>query len=152
MADSTTIAAAPAPVLGDGVTDRIHRAAVEALAEGEPQWLRERRLAAWDVYERTPTPTTGLEEWRYTDLSRKLHLDRLELLPWEARTFTGDSAPAGLADALRADSAASGHLVELDGTVARVDLLEEFNGALQRLRQSCELLTIESANHPSGMS
>jgi Fe-S cluster assembly protein SufD len=142
LADSTTIAAgATATTPAEGVTDRIHRAAVEALSEGEPQWLRERRLAAWDVYERTPMPTTRLEEWRYTDLSRKLHLDRLGLLPWEPRTFTGASAPAGLATALEADREASGHLVELDGTVASVDLLEELSSrgvVLTSLRQAVQ--------------
>lgn len=50
---------------------------VEALsgARHEPQWMRDFRLAAWDIYEQTPMPTRTDEEWRRTDL-RRLKLDR----------------------------------------------------------------------------
>jgi len=45
------------------------RADVEALSAryAEPEWLRRRRLAAWDVYESLPMPTTSDEAWRRTD-------------------------------------------------------------------------------------
>lgn len=33
----------------------------------EPDWLREARLAAWDLYESLPMPTTSDEAWRRTD-------------------------------------------------------------------------------------
>ncbi len=112
--------------LMEGVTDHINREAVESLAADEPQWLRDRRLEAWSLYERTPMPTTRLEEWRYTNLSRKLKLDRLSLLPWEERSYSPESAPRRLKDAMDQDRDASGHLIELDGTVASVDLGEEF--------------------------
>jgi Fe-S cluster assembly protein SufD len=54
------------------------RDAVEELSrrKGEPDWVREQRLAAWAVYEQTPMPTRTDEEWRRTDL-RPLKLDRL---------------------------------------------------------------------------
>src|SRR5688500_15437402 len=54
------------------------REAVEELSrrKGEPEWIREARLAAWETYERTPAPTRMDEEWRRTDL-RPLKLDRL---------------------------------------------------------------------------
>ena len=54
------------------------REAVLALAEqrGEPDWLRELRLRAWDTYESLPMPTRSDEEWRRTDL-RGLKLDQL---------------------------------------------------------------------------
>jgi Fe-S cluster assembly protein SufD len=126
----------------EGVTERINRAAVEALAVGEPKWLRERRLAAWETYERTPMPTTRLEEWRYTNLRKVLKLDRLTpvgvgadavaaAFAGGARGLSGDGAgpraslPAPLATAMGEDRAASGHLVEVEGTTARVDLLDE---------------------------
>jgi Fe-S cluster assembly protein SufD len=42
---------------------------VEALSKRsqEPGWLREMRLAAWDIYESLPMPTTQDEAWRRTD-------------------------------------------------------------------------------------
>jgi len=45
---------------------------VEALSEhnNEPQWLRERRLAAWELYESLPMPSTSDEAWRRTDYRR----------------------------------------------------------------------------------
>ncbi len=117
--------ATQARAVPEGITPSIHREAVLALAADEPSWLRERRLEAWDVYERTPMPTTRLEEWRYTDLKRKLALDRLTIVPWEERSFDESGAPQELVAAMAADRAASGHLIELDGSVARVDLLDE---------------------------
>ena len=45
------------------------RADVESLSEryNEPNWLREMRLSAWDLYESLPMPTTQDEPWRRTD-------------------------------------------------------------------------------------
>lgn len=45
---------------------------VEALSThlNEPQWLRERRLAAWELYDSLPMPSTSDEEWRRTDYRR----------------------------------------------------------------------------------
>jgi Fe-S cluster assembly protein SufD len=45
------------------------RSDVEALsaAHNEPTWLREARLAAWDIYERLPMPSRSDEAWRRTD-------------------------------------------------------------------------------------
>ena len=62
-----------------GVTEALNFSAVEHLCIGEPGWLRERREHAWALYEQTPMPTTKLEEWRYTDLRKKLQLDTLSL-------------------------------------------------------------------------
>src|SRR5438067_235614 len=52
------------------------REAVERLsrAKGEPGWMLERRLAAWEAYEATPLPTAAQRAWKYTDVS-KLRLD-----------------------------------------------------------------------------
>ncbi len=33
----------------------------------EPDWLRQMRLDAWDLYESLPMPTTADEAWRRTD-------------------------------------------------------------------------------------
>ncbi|HEY8837341.1 MAG TPA: Fe-S cluster assembly protein SufD [Dehalococcoidia bacterium] len=46
--------------------------AVETLSREkcEPDWMRERRLEAWNVYEQTPLPTPQQRAWKYTDVSR----------------------------------------------------------------------------------
>ena len=48
------------------------RADVEALSQSmnEPRWLRELRLAAWEVFAATPMPTMRDEHWRRTDIRR----------------------------------------------------------------------------------
>ena len=74
---NTSVIDAPVDAPAEGVTEALNLKAVERVAEAEPAWLRERRLHAWAVYEGTPMPTTRLEEWRYTDLSRTLDLDPL---------------------------------------------------------------------------
>jgi Fe-S cluster assembly protein SufD len=84
----------------EGVTSAFNREAVEARAESEPAWLRERRLAAWAVYESTPLPTTRSEQWRYTD-PKMLLWDRVETapspesMPAEARSLLSGKDAAG---------------------------------------------------------
>jgi len=109
----------------EGVTDTLNRGLVETISAFEPKWLRDRRSHAWQVYEETPMPTTKLEEWRYTDLRKKLDLGSLK---WPARTACQDdfnACPEGLRNTMREDHAASGHLWGIDGEVIHVDLDEE---------------------------
>jgi Fe-S cluster assembly protein SufD len=106
----------------EGVTGAINRAAVTRLSTEEPSWLRERRLRAWEIYESTPMPTTRLEEWRYTDLSKKLHLDDLKLLVPDVRVLREEEYPDQVRQTMGEDRAASGHLVEVDGAVVHTDL------------------------------
>jgi len=58
----------------------------------EPAWLRERRLAAWRLYEELPLPTGKEEEWRRTDVSA-LNLEGLTLF---APTAPSSRLPVGL--------------------------------------------------------
>ncbi len=53
---------------------------VVALSErlGEPGWLLEKRLAAWDIAETLPMPATSEEPWRRTDIRT---VDWAELTP-----------------------------------------------------------------------
>ncbi|MBW3533839.1 MAG: Fe-S cluster assembly protein SufD [Gemmatimonadetes bacterium] len=111
--------------LAEGVTEALSRDAVERIGSYEPEWLRERRLHAWDVYESTPLPTTELEEWRYTDLRRKLDMEALRLGSTEAIADDPSRYPAGLRDAMEEDREASGHLVLVDGAVVHTDLADE---------------------------
>ena len=52
------------------MTLRLDRDAVEALvaATGEPGWLSERRIEAFDLFEKLDMPDPKREEWRYTDV------------------------------------------------------------------------------------
>lgn len=144
MSDSTTPAVTPVldlPVeaLMEGVTDALNAAAVEAASVGAPDWLATRRREAWSVYERTPMPTTRLEDWRYTNVKRLLKLDRLtfDAGATVAAAAAGASdlhlnaaydvsqAPDRLRNAMEADRAGSGHVVEREGNVVHVDLAEE---------------------------
>ncbi len=54
------------------MTDRLTKSAVEHLSRelGEPGWLAERRLAAFDLYEKLELPDPKGEEWRYVDVRR----------------------------------------------------------------------------------
>jgi Fe-S cluster assembly protein SufD len=44
------------------------KADLEAIAAGEPEWLRERRVVAWRLYESMDLPDPSDEEWRRTDV------------------------------------------------------------------------------------
>jgi Fe-S cluster assembly protein SufD len=109
----------------EGVTDAFNAAAVERMGASEPRWLRERRSHAWEVYERTPMPTTRSEEWRYTDLRRKLNLGALGCCTTPPAHDEFTSWPLRLREAMAQDREASGHLVIIDGRVVHADVAEE---------------------------
>ena len=125
----------------EGVTDTLNRDRVRTRSAPEPNWLKERRLHAWDVYEKTAMPTTRLEEWRYTDLKKKLDLNALA---WPKLTECEDdfgACPDGLQEAMRADHPASGHVWEIDGIVFHIDLeesLQEKGVVLTSLRRAID--------------
>ena len=104
------------------MTSALNPAAVERIGMSEPEWLRERRAHAWDVYERTPMPTIRLEEWRYTNLKKKLDLDSLQLSDAEAMSDDASTWPERLRAAMDEDRAASGHIVIIDGHVVHADV------------------------------
>jgi Fe-S cluster assembly protein SufD len=106
----------------EGVTEALNAAAIERVSLGEPEWLRERRLHAWDVYERTPMPSTRSEEWRYTDLRRKLDLDALRLSDAPTAPDEPSAWPRRLRETMAEDHEASGHIVFIDGHVVHTDV------------------------------
>ncbi len=109
--------------LVEGVTEALNRGAVDSVSSGEPEWLAERRGAAWDVYERTPMPTTRLEQWRYTDLKKTLDLEALALSAAEAAPDRMEEWPVPLREAMALDrDDASGHIVFIDGHVVHTDV------------------------------
>jgi len=122
----------------EGVSEAIHRGAVEAQSASEPTWLQERRLAAWATYEDMPMPTTRLEDWRYTDLRKKLDLDVLDLAEVPAQVDT-NALPQALTDTMAQDHAATAHVVVVDGRVAVLDLDERLS------RQGVLLMSLQDA-------
>ena len=109
-------------LLTDGVTIALSAESVERVSRDEPTWLKERRSHAWSVYEATPMPPTKLEEWRYTDLSKKLDLETLSLSEAETAPDDPSAWPARLRATMDEDHAASGHIVFIDGHVVHADL------------------------------
>jgi len=138
MTDTAVMNTIAAP---EGVTEALNRDRVQAWSAPEPQWLRERRLHAWEIYEKTPMPSTRSEEWRYTDLKKKLDLDALtwpELVEYEDDF---GACPDGLQVSMNADHPASGHLWEIDGLIFHQDLdpeLEKKGVVLTSLRRAMD--------------
>ncbi len=96
------------------------REAVETLsrAKGEPEWMLEKRLAAFAAYEATPLPTRDQRAWKYTDVSR-LNLD----------AFAPHARPPADAAALAAlrppdEATAAGVLQQFDSHAHGGDLFE----------------------------
>ena len=111
--------------LMEGVTEALSAAVVGKVSAREPHWLRERRDHAWDVYERTPMPSTKLEEWRYTDLRRKLDLASLKLSSAATAPDDFEAWPLRLREAIALDREVSGRLVLIDGHVVHTEIAEE---------------------------
>src|ERR687896_411642 len=61
------------------MTTPINKDHVARLSEelGEPGWLAERRIEAWDLFEKLDLPDPKSEEWRYTDV-RGFGFDRFD--------------------------------------------------------------------------
>ncbi|HEX2052788.1 MAG TPA: Fe-S cluster assembly protein SufD [Actinomycetota bacterium] len=89
---------------------------VEALSAslGEPDWVLERRLEAWDWFEKMDLPGEKEEPWRYTNLARlKFKLD--DFFPLAA--IDAGSAPVGDA-AVEHSPGRSGEGSQIGGSVS----------------------------------
>lgn len=89
----------------------------------EPDWMLQFRLQAWDVFDKTPMPTTSEEAWRRTTL-RRLRLNNIgPSLNGVSATDSNDSAeiPSHLAAQLT-DDEVGGILVQVDGVPQRYAL------------------------------
>jgi Fe-S cluster assembly protein SufD len=113
------------------------RELVESRAAGDPDWLKERRLHALEVYQALPMPTMKLEEWRYTDVAL-LRLD--EVTPAEP----GPRAVPQAARTLLADRAASARVIQVGPATAEIELDEALR------RQGVVLMDLAEAarQHP----
>jgi Fe-S cluster assembly protein SufD len=90
-------------------------------AAGEPGWLREQRLAAWEDFVRLPLPPDSTEEWRRTDLRP---LDFAALRPLEVPAKK-PKVPAGLPALIGDPSAAAGLRLVVDGAAVQSRLSPE---------------------------
>ena len=97
---------------------------LELLAEAhnQPDWLRERRRAAWQVYTATPAPTLRDEEWRRTDI-RWVRWDELQV---SADGQTPRAVPATVPLQSLEPSAI---IVQVDGASAVLHLSDEARDA-----------------------
>ncbi|HUE76259.1 MAG TPA: Fe-S cluster assembly protein SufD [Chloroflexota bacterium] len=108
------------------------RAAVLELshAKNEPAWMRDFRLAAWDIYERTPMPDRRQEEWRRTDIRA---LDMESFAPYSLNTrraSTPKELPAGVRGIVAKSVGGKGTddgglLVQYDSLVSYLQLADE---------------------------
>ena len=89
-------------------------------AHNEPEWLRARRLEAWEIYQNTPMPYQE-EEWRRTDY-RHLRWDEAGALI-QANGATAAAVPDKNLEPLTGDEQ-GGLLVIVDGQVIRTELAD----------------------------
>ncbi|HET6231168.1 MAG TPA: SufD family Fe-S cluster assembly protein, partial [Longimicrobiaceae bacterium] len=112
MADST--ATAPAEKVGAFTRDQVE---ILAARKGEPEWLREARLAAYGTFAATPTPSIRAEDWRYTDIGRLLKLDALALADERTPVASAEALPAGLREIIGESGQTSARLSQVDASV-----------------------------------
>lgn len=101
---------------------RYRRDDVVALSErlNEPEWLRELRLSAWDIYESLPMPHME-EEWRRTNY-RSIRWNEADTLI-QAKGATKDVVPARNLEPLTGDEE-GGTIVIVDGQVVHHEVSE----------------------------
>lgn len=114
------------------ITKGFSREAAEELSRlrNEPDWLRTRRLAAWEAYLAIPMPVRTDEEWRRTDI-RDLPLE--DVLPFAsefgARVDSREALPGNVRDILEGAGEMAGLVVQQDSSIiyheAMADLAEQ---------------------------
>jgi len=109
-------------------TSTLSRDVVERLTReaGEPAWLGERRLAAWEAFVRLPPPSEVDEAWRRTDL-RALALDALAPVGGEAARK--GTPPAALVRLVGDPAAAAALRLVVDGVQIQRRLATELSHA-----------------------
>jgi len=112
---------------------------VKALSDNnnEPQWLRECREAAWEIYEGLPMPTTRDEDWRRTDY-RSIRWEEAAPLA-QANGATLDVIPASIREPLLG-AIEGGTIVIIDGKLMKSTVADEVQAAgviFKDLRTAC---------------
>ncbi len=91
-------------------------------ANDEPQWLREARESAWELYETLPMPTTKDEAWRRTDYSR-IRWDEADQLI-EANGANIDAVPSQNREPLVGDGE-GGTMIFVDGKLVHYEFSDD---------------------------
>ncbi len=97
---------------------------VKALSDvnNEPEWLREARLAAWELYESLPMPTLQDEEWRRTDYSRIRWQEADKII--DANGASVEAVPEANRAPLVGD-AEGGTMIFVDGKLVHYEFADE---------------------------
>jgi len=90
----------------------------------EPKWLRERRLAAWRLYDAMDFPAFTDEEWRRTDV-RAMTFDGVRALSASAPIAGPEQLPESLRSAWDGGEAVAGRIVQQDSDVVHTELAED---------------------------
>ena len=93
-----------------------------AARRDEPDWLRDKRLAAWELAESIPIPTTDDEPWRRTDI-RRVDWDTAVAFD-ESDPRTLDNAPAELHQPLIGDQQ-GGLIVHINGQLVHAEVADQ---------------------------
>ncbi len=90
----------------------------------EPAWLRERRRAAWRLFEAMDFPDPSDEQWRRTDV-RAMVFDAVRPLSASAPIAGASELPEALRSAWDETDAVAGRIVQHDSDVVHAELAEE---------------------------
>ena len=94
-----------------------------AAAQNDPQWVAEKRAAAWSVFEDTPMPTTHDEPWRRTSLKRVHWADfSPEVAPSVQPVSVLGDLPPMLQNLLDAEKEAAGRLAMVNGQLVFAEI------------------------------
>ena len=102
------------------------RSLVEEISarKGEPTWMLERRLAAWEVFERTPWPTLKDEDWRRTDIRPLKFAEIIPYVPGPNGLRAREMIPAEYLSEL-ADAEQGGFLIQVNSNPGYHELKAE---------------------------
>ncbi|WP_069803350.1 Fe-S cluster assembly protein SufD [Thermogemmatispora onikobensis] len=109
-------------------TTGFSREAVIALSrrKGEPEWMLQKRLEAWEIYEQTPAPLGRRGDLGTLQRLARFHFQELRpYLPADGDGALPTSIEEGLRDALVGANERSGLVLQRNSSVVRVELSEE---------------------------
>ncbi len=149
MSPQLTATKSPDKLLEAGVFSRHDIESISA-KRNEPDWLREKRQAAWNLFEEIPMPTTADEGWRRTNL-RKVKWQKFRLpdspsfVPSEGQVKDLADLPESVRDAIEEKYPAAGRIIIANDQV----VFYELNPALVEQGVIFTDLSTAVAEHPN---
>ncbi|MBA2669801.1 MAG: Fe-S cluster assembly protein SufD [Gemmatimonadetes bacterium] len=120
MPDSSVLSAAE-PV-GAFTRDQVE---ILSTRKTEPEWLRDSRLKAHELFASLPTPDTLGEEWRYTDIGSILKLEEIGIAEDATPISAMSELPSGLRSLIGEAGESSAQMMQVDASVVYRDLPAE---------------------------